>query len=168
MHIGRHLTFVMSLVAASIAPLAADAWTEFAPAGDGFRVLVIGTPDPERVEAGSVWAKRYAFFSNGVRFTAAYSELPAPIDPQRLARALEEARDGIVNDALGRLRSDNPVTVSGHAARQISIALDDGRVIVSRIVIDGDLLFQAAAETSADNKGAPEIARFLDSFSIDP
>jgi hypothetical protein len=144
------------------------AYTLFSPEGGRFRIAAVGAPTRQPSGPGAVWSRTYLFASDRVRYAAVYADLPSgAVSGETLARALEQAQDGVVGEVSGRLRKVEAVNISGRSGRQITIDLPDGSVIVSRLVIDGDRLYQVSATTAADGAGLPEIGEVLSSFALD-
>lgn len=159
--------WIAAVSAALLGPVSSAEWTLFSPENGRFRIAAIGAPAIFPSEPGAVWSRSYAFTTEKVRFTVAYADLPAgSIRGAARDLALEQAQDGVVNDATGRLRRVDPVIISGRRGCQITIDRADGSVIVSRLVIDGDRLYQVAAKTAAAGDGLAEISEVLASFAL--
>ncbi|WP_148283392.1 hypothetical protein [Reyranella massiliensis] len=149
----------------------AQTWTEYRPAGGGFRVEMPGTPQIEtskiEIDGGRVATQRRA----SVRlpktdYTVAYMDYPPDIGhrmpPERL---LERVRDNIARH--GELRSDAALTIGGAPAREFVVATGDNVTIVMRTVWFTNRLFQITVMGSGSGVGAtPASRRFLDSFAL--
>ena len=101
-----------------------------------------------------------------------YSVVYADIDAETRQfqtddQLLAEAVAGIKSDAPGtRIIRDDPVTVSGYPAREVTFEAD-GEVFACRVVIAGSRLYIViAGGPLTDARGNPRVRRFLDSFEV--
>lgn len=149
----------------------AQTWTEYRPAGGGFRVEMPGTPTVEThdidIDGGRVAKQRRA----SVRlpktdYTVVYMDYPPDIGhgvpPQNL---LERVRDNIAR--RGQLQSDAALTIGGAPAREFVVATGDNLTIVMRTVWFRNRLFQIMVLGFGPGVDAtPAPRRFLDSFAL--
>lgn len=149
----------------------AQPWSEYRPAGGGFRVEMPGTPTvaaqnidiaggrvATQVQATLRWSK--------ADYTVAYMDYPPDIGhgvpPERL---LERARDSMARQ--GELRSDAALTVYGLPAREFVVATNDNLTFVMRVVWSRNRLFRIVVlGFGSDVADRPATRRFLNSFAL--
>lgn len=149
----------------------AQTWSEYRPAGGGFRVEMPGTPTvaaqnidiaggrvATQIQATLLWSK--------TDYTVVYMDYPPDIGhsmpPERL---LERVRDSTAH--RGELRSDAAFTVGGAPAREFVVATNDNISFVMRVVWSGNRLFRIMVlGFGLDVADRPATRRFLDSFAL--
>jgi hypothetical protein len=147
-------------------------WREVAPAGEGFRVLMPGTPREEDVPQGG--GKLYRLQRNGgeLSFAVWYRDVP-DAQLRRFPWPVQFRQD---LDALlttiprGKIMSHKAIALAGHPGREYEIDGGDLGTAVVRIygVSRGSrhrafVLMAAGRDYSAEH---PDVKRFLDSFRL--
>lgn len=149
----------------------AQTWSEYRPAGGGFRVEMPGTPTVTThdidIDGGRVAAQiRAAVSLPETVYTVVYLDYPADVGhgmpPQRL---LERSRDNIARQR--ELRSDAALTIDGVPAREFVVVTKENVAVVMRVVWFENRLFQiAVADLDPAVGSTPAARRFLESFSL--
>lgn len=147
-------------------------WTEYSPAGLGFRIDFPGTPKqsqgttqtsvgPLRITVATLEA------AGGISYLASSTIYPAAAlydDPQH---ALTKARSGGLRNVRGKLRVEERLTVTGAPARRVIVDVPRRKqVYVGLFVLSGDRLYQAMIGVPAGRENAPEVNRFLNSLAL--
>lgn len=149
---------------------AAQTWSEYRPAGGGYRIEMPATPtvstEPINLEDGRTVAMTQALVElSDVAYLATYTDYPADIGrASSPAAILARARDGSAEG--GKLRSDKALSIGGHTAREYVIVDKDGNVLVTRSAWANNRLFQIIVVGDKDIKRRPDTRRFLDSFNV--
>jgi hypothetical protein len=81
-------------------------------------------------------------------------------------RRLDQARDGAVQTAKGRLRWEKKLAIEGKPAREFFIATETGHAARVRLVADRNRLYQLMVVGNTRFLDSPEAGRFLDSFRL--
>lgn len=173
--------FVMWFVAAAALALGslggggaagAQTWSEYRPAGGGFRVEMPGTPtvttDDVKINNGRIAKQTQA--SVRVPKKADYSVLYMDYPPD-VGRGVppEKLLEGLRSDIAthGKLRRDTALTVGGAPARDFVVAARNNLAIVMRVAWFDNRLFQVSVlGLGLDVADAPDTRRFLDSFAL--
>ena len=147
-------------------------WTEYAPAGLGYRVQFPGAPKESQgttqTSAGPLRISVATLESTGgISSLASSTVYPAAAlydDPQH---ALTKARSGGLRNVRGKLRVEERLMVSGAPARRVIVDVPRRRqVYVGLFVLSGDRLYQAMIGVPAGQENAPEVNRFLNSLAL--
>ena len=150
----------------------AQTWSEYRPAGGGFRVEMPGTPtvktDDVKINNGRIAKQTQA--SVRVPKKADYSVLYMDYPPD-VGRGVppEKLLEGLRSDIAthGKLRRDTALTVGGAPARDFVVAARNNLAIVMRVVWFDNRLFQVSVlGLGLDVADAPDTRRFLDSFAL--
>ncbi|MCX7365975.1 MAG: hypothetical protein NTV97_29730 [Alphaproteobacteria bacterium] len=147
-------------------------WTEYSPAGLGYRVQFPGTPKqsqgttqtsvgPLRVTVATLEA------AGGISYLTSSAIYPGAAlydDPQY---AITKARSGGLRNVRGKLRVEERLTVSGAPARRVIVDVPRRKqVYIGLFVLSGDRLYQAMIGVPAGQENAPEVNRFLGSLAL--
>lgn len=149
----------------------AQTWTEYRPAGGGFRVEMPGTPMVETydidIDGGRVATQmRAAVRLPETIYTVVYLDYPPDIGhgvpPERL---LERVRDNIASQR--ELRSDAALPLDGVPAREFVVITKENVAVVMRVIWSENRLFHiAVADLDPGIDATPAARRFLDSFAL--
>ena len=169
----KSILFGLVIAFAATAGAAAQSWSEYRPAGGGYRIEMPGTPETETVQT-PIQGKKIPMMQAtverpGVAYVVGYIDYPAEaVQGRSLEKALEAARDALAQGQ--KLLSDRALTVSGQPAREFVIERAKGIVLVMRAVFVGARFYQMVVVTVAPGATAdrPDTRRFLDSFRLDP
>jgi hypothetical protein len=146
-------------------------WQAFTPKGAGFRISVPGLPEETQQTAkspqGTVAIRSFPLTTKDATFVAGMTEYPAAnfVAGQEQSR-LDQARDGALQTAKGRLRSERKITVDGRPGRELMIATETGHAIRLRLIADGPRLFQVMVIANSRFLESPDATRFLESFRL--
>jgi len=166
------MVWCMAVGAALLAPLVADAqtWSEYRPADGRYRIEMPGAPavstEPIKLKDGRTVSMVQALVElPNIAYLATYTDYPADVARSTApATLLARARDGSAEG--GKLRSDKPLSVAGHTAREYVIVDKDGNVLVTRSVWANNRLFQMIVVGDEGIEQRPDTRRFLDSFNV--
>jgi hypothetical protein len=144
-------------------------WKTFNPVGAGFEVQVPVLPSekrqPIRTTQGNGELRFYSLNHKTGSFAVSVADFPAAAVPAgKDEYRLDQARDGAIQQAKGRLRWEKKVLVDGSPGRDLYIATDAGHAVRMRLAADGNRLFQIMATGEPAFLDMPETMRFLDSF----
>lgn len=159
------------LVLAATAGAMAQGWSEYRSVEGRYRIEMPGTPeletDPVEMLDREVPMIQAIVALPKATYLAAYMDFPSEV-LRDLApgKVLENARDGALDGS--RLLSDRVLTVAGSPAREYVIEQDRGVVLVMRILLVGERLYQMVVVTTAPGGAAehPDTRRFIDSFAL--
>lgn len=91
------------------------------------------------------------------------------VEKPALDRFLDGVRDGNVQSAPGRLVSEKVVDVEGHPARDIVVALTEGRGSYrNRFLMVGNRLYQITVTRDRGPATEAQAAKFIESFRLSP
>jgi hypothetical protein len=162
----------VALIALLSPPVAwAQQWTEFRPAGAGYRAEFPGPVTPYTDNAGSaskpilMYGGEVELENGTIYFSTVYNdEQPWP-DPE--AR-LDAGRDGSVRGNEGSvLREEHRVTIGGVPARRLVIDIHPAQqVLVQLLAVSGGRWYQASWTGPRGRENDASIARFLNSFAF--
>ena len=163
--------FSLALVLGSIgsANAQAQAWIEVRPQGGGYRVEMPGTPaissETVNLPGGRSTQMIQAVFEIAeAAFFSSHADYPADM---MLGRAPDMVLDNVMQGAAAghTLRSQRRMTIGGHPGREYVVAQANGFVLVTRIVLVGNRLFQIIVVRSRVEVH-PDTQKFLDSFAL--
>ncbi len=149
----------------------APEWKSFAPKGTSFQVSVPGQPT-ENLQAiksaqGTINIRFYTLTTKQGTFVAGVTEHPEGTVPAGQDQGrLDQARDGAVQQAKGRLRSETKIVVDGRPGREFFVATETGHAVKVRLIADRHRLYQVMVVGNTRFLDSPEAARFLDSFRL--
>jgi hypothetical protein len=165
------LSLCLALLLAGTADASAQAWSEYRPAGAGFRIEMPGTPEVKRTNVVSldrteVMLTRAQASVGPAAYVISWVDLAKGALPADAAgQVLQTVRDG--NVAGNPLKSDRPLTVAGgHPAREYVYDRGDGTIGVSRIIVVGGRLYNVAVNMAGGTADRPLTRRFIDSFQL--
>ena len=164
------------------APPEADAhnWEEYVPPGEGFSVLMPGTPrrQTQRMPLGEGQTTPLHIHSLNTataEYGVIYADYPITVTgPEMAKRILDDGAKGAVEAVNAELLHVAETTLGGRPGRALKEKLPDGKIMRVRLYLDGSRLYQVAI-TTPDERGAPASAvkfheetatKFLDSFKL--
>jgi hypothetical protein len=98
-----------------------------------------------------------------------YAEFPPGATPEAQARRLTAARDQLVANIAGELKSDKEISVGGHPGREFRAegkVAGEPFVTSARVVAVGDRLYEVAVVARAEQAAAADSDLFLGSFKL--
>ena len=145
-------------------------WTDLTPKAAGFSVKMPGTATEKKQKvktaAGDLnvvlWV---AEGRNDSVFVVSYSDF-AEVDPKAVEKKLDHARDGAVNSARGKLRSEKAIELAGQPGREIVIEKAGETIVRMRIYLAKRRLFQVMVLGSGPIFATKDVETFLDSFRL--
>ena len=170
MQLAKRLAILFSgLALLGIAGSAAAQWTQHR-FPEGYRIEYPGIPKAFQQEVqtqiGSIKILTQSLNWNGLDFFSAYSQYPNEAPPER---RLEGARDGAVRNVKGILREEQQLTVSGAPAKRIIVDVPNPRLVgVQLLVVRDNRLSQAVVVGPVGSESSPDVARFINSFALEP
>lgn len=147
----------------------APEWKPVAPKDAGFRVSLPAQPEENKqtikAAQGSITIRSFTLAVKDGTYAVGVTEhaeaaVPAGQDQARL----DQARDGAVQHAKGRLRGETKITVEGRSGREILITTETGQSLKIRLIADRNRLYQVMAVGGNRFLESPEATRFLESF----
>lgn len=84
------------------------------------------------------------------------------LDPQR---TLSGARNGVVENAGGRLMSERHVRIARYDGLELRVQRPDKSVLLARVCVTPRRIYEVIVMTAEEAHRLPQIARFLESFS---
>ena len=145
-------------------------WTDVAPKDAGFSVKMPGaaTQKKQKGKAPTGDLNVILWVADGPNesvFVVSYSDF-AEVDPKSVEKRLDHARDGAVNSARGKLRSEKPIELGGHPGRELVIEKAGDTIVRMRIYLARRRLYQVMVLGSGPTFAAKDVETFLDSFRL--
>jgi hypothetical protein len=146
-------------------------WSVFTSKEGGFSVALPGTPveSKQRVMTATGNLDVYLFVveKGDTACVISYSDLPAAeVKAGTIEKRLDFAREGAVDKARGKLRSEKKIELNGHPGRELVIEAEKDVVIRMRIYIAGRRLHQAMAMGPGGFSQSKDAGLFLDSLKL--
>jgi hypothetical protein len=148
-------------------------WREFEWTQGGFSVLLPGKPRKEartvKIDDTAVPLEMLSLQTKGAAYGVGYADFPPGGSREVQARRLAAARDQLVGNIAGELKSDKEISVGGHPGREFRA---DGKVAgepfvtSARVVAVGDRLYEVAVVARAEQAAAADSDLFLGSFKL--
>jgi hypothetical protein len=145
-------------------------WKTFAPQGGGFAMSFPGEPaeHKEKVQspAGMLAITYFVVELHGTTYACSRARYPGGAtkgDSQK--RRLDNARDGAVASAKGKLETEKPIKLGSFDGRELLIRGDKSWVR-TRIYAVQNRLFQTMVFGSKEAVGGKDADQFLDSFKL--
>jgi hypothetical protein len=181
MAIVHRLAFAVCLIALISSPVtaldqapAAPALVEFAPKEGGFKALLPGKPEYEKIEVGNAKQEQHQYVVGGASgaYLISYQDNPTleGATAEKLAEALVLGRDSLVKGFNGKVVESEEIqldrTYPGLAFRStIPDAQGEARC---RFYMAGTRLYQVMAIGLPTFAASEEATQVLDSFSLAP
>ena len=177
----RRLAAGLALAAAAtlvlLAPRPAGAggaeWTELAPAGGGFTVMLPGTPRESSMDVstdlGTIKATTYTLELAGDHaYMIVHSDFPREAMKQVKSDAiLDSARDGAVANVKGKLKSEKKIKLGFSPGRALVVESSDGSLLLNaRVYLVKERLYQAIVVNARAKVVQADVDRFLGSFKL--
>ena len=147
-------------------------WKAFESKEGRFRVQMPTTPteQKQRVKTATGQVEVFLFLAEGsaASFVLSYSDFPEKeVKAGDEAKRLDFARDGAVNSARGKLRSEKKIDLDGVPGRELVIDNGGGDMVLKvRIYAAERRLYQLLAVGPGAILTSKEAAAFLDSFRL--
>ncbi len=148
-------------------------WRVFASKEGGFAVALPDAPTEtkQRVRTATGHLDVYLFVvegKDGSAYVVTYSDLPPEeVRPGAEDKRLDFAREGAVDNARGKLRSEKKITVDGFPGRDLLIETPKDLAIRMKIIVARRRLYQAMAMGTGRFVHSKDAALFLDSLRLD-
>jgi len=152
--------------------LGADAedWKPFTSKEGGFTILFPGIPTESKQEtktpAGTITVTFFVAEQDSATYIGGFSVFPRETMKARTEeKRLDNARDGAVAAARGKLEAERKFHLKKHPARELLIKGEKG-FIRSRIYAVENRLYQTMVMGTKEQMKGKEVTRFLDSFQL--
>ena len=147
-------------------------WKPLTSKEGGFSVVMPGNPNDGKRQvktpAGTIEVNFYlAEVKDQGSYVVVFSEFPAAaLQGGTDDKRLDNARDGAVASAKGKLKSEKKITLAGHPGRELLIDGEAMTGVRTRIFAVKNRLYQTMAAGSKTFLQAKETNQFLDSFKL--
>jgi hypothetical protein len=148
-------------------------WRVFTSKEGSFSVKLPGAPEErkQRVTTATTTLDVYLFLveakEEGAAYVVSYSDLPADeVKPGAENKRLDLARDGAVEKARGKLRSEKKIELDGFPGRELVIETPKDVVIRMRLYAVKQRLYQAMAMGPGGFAQSKDATLFLDSLRL--
>jgi hypothetical protein len=164
--------FTFGPMVAAVLMAGAPDWKTVTPKDAGFRVSLPGEPVEKRETLknakGNVEIRFYSLTDKEGTYVAGLTLHPeAAIAAGQDQFRLDQARDGAVKLAKGRINGEKKISVEGKAAREFFIiGTETGHAVKVRLIADRNRLYQLMVVGNTRFLDSPEAARFMDSFRL--
>ncbi len=162
---------VLAIMLLGAATASAQEWKEHRSDDCRCSALFPGTPQAQTQRMpsnfGPLESKMIMLDIKNVAFYGvAYVDYPkdATSKPQE---TLNAARDGAVSKVKGTLKSENKITMNGYPGRELRIDAPGEAVLLARIYLVKERLYQTIVVTKVAQVDSPENKKFLESFKFD-
>jgi len=166
---------ILVIVCATLAACAPELdWRELSVPEGRFAVLLPGKPRHEsralNTAAGALTMTMYSFSLERGTMGVAYTDYPgAALAAGHMRAQLDAARDALLRNIQGGVRSEEDISVAGFPGRQVFAegrAGAQGAVLKARFVVAGSRLYQIAYVGARDGVDMADIDMFLTSFKL--
>lgn len=145
-------------------------WSKLAPKEMGFSVLMPGTASEHQAtlqtKGGAVDVKYFVAEANRVTYVVSSSTFPKGTSKaETQEKRLDNARDGALATAGGKLESERAVKLQSYPGRELMIA-GAKAFVRTRIYAVENHLYQVMAVGSKKQLGGSEQTRFFNSFKL--
>lgn len=146
-------------------------WKTHVSKEGGFSVAFPGTPNESKQKVKSqgqtVEVRLLVVDSMEGTYVVGYSEAPDGTSKAGTEeKRLDNARDGAVQSARGKLLSEKRIAFDGYSGRELLILTDNANTLRIRIFAIRNKLYQAMAVGSRLFTASREANQFLDSFKL--
>ncbi len=162
----------MVIVCAALAACAPELdWRELSVPEGRFAVLLPGKAQHEsrRLEttAGALTMTMYAYSLKQATMGVAYTDYPAAaLAAEHGREQLNAARDALLRNIGGGVRSEEDISIEGFPGRQVYAEGRAGAVLKARFVAVGSRLYQIAYVGAKDGVAMTDVDMFLTSFKL--
>jgi hypothetical protein len=148
-------------------------WKAFKPREGNFSVLLPGKPKEQqqavRTPSGTIDVNLYVAELKGGTFAVGYAEFPEQtVKPGTTGRRLDNARDGAVANAGGKLTKERRINLDRYPGREVHIEIDGKGNVLTRFYAVKNKLYQLVVLGSKDRVYSPDTEKFFDSFQLLP
>jgi hypothetical protein len=172
----RAPTALLAAVAIALAACTPERnWRELEWPQGGFSVLLPGKPRKEartvKIDDIAVPLEMLSLQTKGAAYGVGYADFPPGASPETQARRLAAARDQLVANIAGELKSDKEISVGGHPGREFRAegkVAGEPFVTSARVIAVGDRLYEVAVVARAEQLAAADPDLFLGSFKLLP
>jgi hypothetical protein len=168
MFVASCLALVMALVGWNCAQ--AQIWTEFAPDGGRYRILMPGSPqistEPVPLPDGRRVQMHQAMVEGpNVAYLSTHVDYPAELVQQTSRETLlDNVRNG--SSKGHTLVREKRLTIGGNPGREYVISRANGITLVTRSFLVGNRLYQVIVAGRAGIEQDPDTGKFLQSFTL--
>jgi hypothetical protein len=146
-------------------------WVSFAPKDGAFTVKLPAIPVEKTKQvdspAGKLTTRFYLCDEPGDgAYVVSLTDYPAKALEGNPEKRLNNARDGAVASAKGKLVHERKIKLAGHSGRELWIEADKTGMIQTRIYFVKQRLYQTMAIGPKEFVETKETAAFLDSFRL--
>lgn len=146
-------------------------WKEFASQEGRFKVLMPGTPKPEKFDTESDFGKGVLYMNSvavdKTMYAANYCDFPAEIKKAPIKQVFDSSRDGAVANMQGKLAGEKDIKLGDHPGREIQIEVAGGKQLFrARVYLVEQRLYQVVVMGSREAANSKEADKFLDSFKL--
>jgi len=147
-------------------------WRVFTSKEGRFSIAMPGMPEEKKQRVTAATGNLDVFLftiegKNDSAYVISYTDLPAAdAAPGTEEKRLDFAREGAVDRARGKLRSEKKIELDKHPGRELVIETDKDAVIRMRIFVVKQRLYQTMALGSGAFVQSKEAALFLDSLKL--
>ena len=151
------------------APALAQNWVEHKPEGVGYRVEMPETPKISARDVptavGPIKTTMALVDRGAIGYIVSHNDYPAAAIA---GKSPDDMLDGIRGGQVGqhKLRSEEKITMGDKPARHLIIDTAQGQVVVSRIVMVQNRLFQALYVGPKGSEESADAKRFIASFQL--
>ena len=152
---------------------AAQDWKAFAPEGEGFSVLLPGTPIGEtESQASALGVVESAWFDleregDKLAYRVRYDDYPPAIfglfDGSQLLYARQKRIEYLVE---GKIVDEEAIFIDEYAGKQFTIELPDEMLGLYRIFLIDQRMYQLTVKAAPEDISAGEVSQFMDSFKL--
>jgi hypothetical protein len=147
-------------------------WSVYTSKDGGFSVALPGKPaeSKQRVMTATGHLDVHLFVvetKDDAAYVVSYTDLPAgEIKAGSADKRLDHARDGAVDHARGKLRTEKKIELAGSPGRELIIETDKDVVIKMRIFAVKERLYQTMAMGPGAFFQSKDAGQFLDSLKL--
>ncbi len=152
---------------------AAQDWKEFAPEGEGFSVLLPGTPTGETESQVSPFGVvESAWFDleregDKLAYHVRYDDYPLSVFGLLNGSQLLYARQRRIEYLVeGKIVDEEAISVLEHTGKQFTIELPDQKIGLYRIFLIDQRMYQLTVKAAPEDISVGEVSQFLDSFKL--
>jgi hypothetical protein len=147
-----------------------DDWKTIASKEGGFYILFPEMPtqhkEAAKTPAGAVTVTYYVLEKGGITYVASFTGFPKEsVKPRTEEKRLDNARDGAVASAKGKLEQERKFNFRKYPARELLIQGEKG-FVRSRIYAVENRLYQTVVMGANQEVAGKDASRFLDSFYL--
>jgi hypothetical protein len=156
----------------SLPAIGESQWRTVSPEGSGFTFSMPGKPKPMQqsvnTAAGTVKVYVNLLDLGSTAYTVMYSDYPADViaqsDPQTM---FNNARDNMLKNRSGQLLAERAISLNGYPGKELKVSLSNNSIVmIARMYLVKQRLYQAIVGTSPDRQSSPDINRFLNSMKL--